>query len=996
MGRLLLLLWCLILCPALLSAEAFVINQYDVKIYLNANGSFNVTETIDLRFTEARRGIIRDIPVRFREDSGGPGERAIRPMGQETYEIIIDKIQVKGHPYQHYREGDFLRIRIGDPDKRLRGNQQYVISYTVWGALNEFTDHVEFSWNIIGHQWDTRIEKVSFSIQGEAGVSFSANDVVWATGRAGGRQQNASINVNGNQITGFSTQPLNRFEGISIATRHPKSHFSTIHPPLELYAENFLVENHRYIGKWVRPGYMNIEEHFKVKFKKPVKTFSRVVGSATISELQAITVFPLPKNIELITTGDNIGLKIRRIGQETVFEFFKKDNSAFDGTLDFKLVYHLWGIATEAGTGDQMHIQAYGFKPSEPVANLELQFEAPFQGPPQWRSGNVRLPQLRSNSDNGQWGTALSYPQYRIHQLQLDAGLQSGALIHDQQPAGIFGKHYLVDEMGIEVKIDQRQGVEIDYSWTVVHPLPSPNATFEPIFLRRFSHRPNGINGRIGIPNYNLLDNRIVPAFEIDSPFEIISASWGSRRILRPDSEVKDKDSYSTSAKVTYRGLFRKNSGRDQVAIPLLTFDNEQKRNLDLKVTIPEGADPNDLYMDLVISGQKPFSLAHTDGVFSYPGGSLDIPSGESVVLFVDGHRDFAGSPSMTTQLYLLLRNNMPIWWMAAIIFVLYLLWNRFGRNPRKAVVVQFYPPEKITSAEAGLLWDDRLHKKDLISLIYYWAGRGYLEVEEVGSEKKPDYILRKKKELPAQAKPFEKTFFKGLFFKEEVKLSELKSRFSKTMSRSYKELMAYGKQNDFYVPGSRGFGCALTILGIFLLLLGLGGMIVAFFTGHYSYAIAPLVAGMAMILFGRIMPKKGPFGFKKHQKLLGFREFVRTAEIDRIKALYKENPGYFDKTIAYAIVFGLGKQWAEKFDGLMIEPPDWYKGHDSGRPFTTIYFTNALIRSMHRMNYDLSVPPVSSSSGGGVSSWSGGGGSSFGGGFSSGGGFGGGGGSSW
>lgn len=997
-GRLLLLLLGLFLFPALASAEAFVITQYDVKIRLNANGSFEVQEIIDLRFTEPRRGIIRDIPVRYREERGGSGDRAIRPAGQETYEIIVDEIQVEGHPYQHYRESDFLRIRIGDPDKRLRGNQRYVISYTVWGALNEFADHVEFSWNIIGHQWDTRIENVSFSIQGEEGVSFSENDVVWATGRAGARQQNAGIRVERNQITGTSTQPLNRFEGISLATRHPKTHFSSIHPPLEMYARNFLVENHRYIGRFARPGFMEVEEHFRVHFKQPINTFSRVVGNASASGPKESTIYPLPKNVELHTVDDRIAFRLKRVGQETVVEFFKKDNSYFEGTLDINLKYHLWGIVTDVATGDHLNARVFGFKPSEPVARLELEIDAPLSRDPQWRSGNVRLPQISSNSGNNQWQAEINYPQYRIHQLEVDASLRSGEVNHEEQPPGIFGKNYLVDEMEIVVQIDQRQGVDIEYAWTVVHPLPYPPITFEPAFLRRFSHRPDGIKGRISIPNYNLLDSRIVPAFEISSPdAEIQKSSWGSRRIVSPDSGSKSDDSYSASAQLAYRGLFQRRSGRDQIAIPLLTVSNEQKRNLNIRVLTPDGADPNDIYMDLVISGQAPFSLAHTDGEFSYPGGSLNVPAGESVMLFIDGHSGFAGSLPLTTQLYLLVRNNMPIWWLAAIILLLYLLWNRFGRNPKEAVVVQFYPPETITSAEAGLLWDDKLHKKDLISLIYFWAGRGYLEVEELGSEKKPDYILRKKKDLPSTAKPFEKTFFNGLFFKDEVKLSELKSRFSRTMTRSYKELMAYGKQNDFYVPGSRGFGCALTVMGIFLLMLGVGGMLIAIFTGHFSYAIAPLVAGMAMILFGRIMPKKGPFGFKKYQKLLGFREFVRTAEIDRIKALYKENPGYFDATIAYAIVFGLGKQWATKFDGLMTEPPDWYKGHDSSRPFTTIYFTNALIRSMHRMNYDLSVPPVSTGSGGGgVSTWSGGGGSSFGGGFSSGGGFGGGGGSSW
>nr|MBS0036726.1 DUF2207 domain-containing protein [Saprospiraceae bacterium] len=418
------------------------------------------------------------------------------------------------------------------------------------------------------------------------------------------------------------------------------------------------------------------------------------------------------------------------------------------------------------------------------------------------------------------------------------------------------------------------------------------------------------------------------------------------------------------------------------------------RKKVRLNVSLSDDIDPTFVEMTLLVDEKTVIPLIQQGRNFVLPQTDFHLLPGQSAVVSIKGPEGFAGNLPIWTQLQLLVRNNIPLWFIFGVVLFLYFLWNKIGRNRSEAVVVQYYPPKTITSAEAGLLWDDKLHRKDLISLIYYWAGRGYLEVEEIKEGKKPDYILRKLKDLPKDAKLFEKTFFKGLFEKDEVKISSLRSKFAYTMRLAHKDLMKHSKVNDFYVPGSRGFGCGLSVFGIILLFLGVFGLGVSFFTGHWSYGVAPIVIGASMVYFGRIMPKKGPFGFKKYQKILGFREFVHSAEIDRIKVLYKENPGYFDETIAYAIVFGLGKQWAEKFDGLMMEPPSWYKGHDSSQPFTTIYFTNSLIRSMHRMNYDLSVPASTSS--GGSSSWGGGGGGSFGGGFSSGGGFGGGGGSSW
>jgi len=43
--------------------------------------------------------------------------------------------------------------------------------------------------------------------------------------------------------------------------------------------------------------------------------------------------------------------------------------------------------------------------------------------------------------------------------------------------------------------------------------------------------------------------------------------------------------------------------------------------------------------------------------------------------------------------------------------------------------------PDNITSAEAGFFIDDKTDNRDLLSLIFYWAAKGCIEIEE--TEKK-------------------------------------------------------------------------------------------------------------------------------------------------------------------------------------------------------------------------------------------------------------------
>jgi uncharacterized membrane protein YgcG len=133
--------------------------------------------------------------------------------------------------------------------------------------------------------------------------------------------------------------------------------------------------------------------------------------------------------------------------------------------------------------------------------------------------------------------------------------------------------------------------------------------------------------------------------------------------------------------------------------------------------------------------------------------------------------------------------------------------------------------------------------------------------------------------------------------------------------------------------------------------------------------------------------------------RIRGFANFIKTAELDRIKMLVDENPAYFFDILPYAWAMGLTSEWAEKFDrlGLGARPPQWYSGYDPGMAFTYMFMANSISRSSRGIEAAMARSQAASraSSRGSGGGFSGGGGFSSGGGFS-GGGFGGGGGGRW
>ena len=128
--------------------------------------------------------------------------------------------------------------------------------------------------------------------------------------------------------------------------------------------------------------------------------------------------------------------------------------------------------------------------------------------------------------------------------------------------------------------------------------------------------------------------------------------------------------------------------------------------------------------------------------------------------------------------------------------------------------------------------------------------------------------------------------------------------------------------------------------------------------------------------------------------KILGFRNFIETAEYDRLKALSEENPEYYYQIMPYAMVMGMSVKWAKKFENLKVPEPEWYEGTAGADIYDVMWYSHMMDSCAHQF---VTIPDVSEAvdSGGFFTGgdFSGGG---FGGGGFSGGGFGGGGGGAW
>lgn len=396
------------------------------------------------------------------------------------------------------------------------------------------------------------------------------------------------------------------------------------------------------------------------------------------------------------------------------------------------------------------------------------------------------------------------------------------------------------------------------------------------------------------------------------------------------------------------------------------------------------------------------------------------------------------------------------LWIVLGIIPLLtLLLWFIFGRDPKVVRTVEFEPPEGMTPAEIGYIVDGVIDNKDMASMLMYFAYKGYLKINEVKRgtfEVTKLKDIDESEKLFAKTM-FEGIFASG----DTVSLDDMPEDFGMTLDVARDELKGYYKEREnrlfkvsadvcrfigdilMFIPAVAGVGLAayeiydyrgylaliptviLLVIGMFtvqaaydkhnsrtrgknaamfifgMIPVTMGVMLAAVVSGamvkSWLLGTAVFLSMAVTYLLVLMMKSRTEQSAKWLGEILGFRDFIRDAEYDRLKALSDENPEYFYNIMPYAYVMGMDTKWAKKFENINVHQPGWYSTYDSGDFLFTAMWYSSMMHSCNRSFSDSFANGVTVDAGG----FDGGGiGGGFGGGGFTGGGFGGGGGGAW
>lgn len=126
---------------------------------------------------------------------------------------------------------------------------------------------------------------------------------------------------------------------------------------------------------------------------------------------------------------------------------------------------------------------------------------------------------------------------------------------------------------------------------------------------------------------------------------------------------------------------------------------------------------------------------------------------------------------------------------IVATVIAGYVLWFLFGRDKKQFQTVEFYPPKGMTSAEVGYVFDGCVDDRDVVSMMLYWADKGYIKISD---KETSGYQITKLQPLKSD-KNYEKILFDSLFEDADtVTLSSLNEEFYNTMKHVKQQLKCY------------------------------------------------------------------------------------------------------------------------------------------------------------------------------------------------------------
>ncbi|HLS13917.1 MAG TPA: DUF2207 domain-containing protein [Beutenbergiaceae bacterium] len=352
------------------------------------------------------------------------------------------------------------------------------------------------------------------------------------------------------------------------------------------------------------------------------------------------------------------------------------------------------------------------------------------------------------------------------------------------------------------------------------------------------------------------------------------------------------------------------------------------------------------------------------------------------------------------------------------------------GPAERGPIAVQFHPPEGVRPGEMGTLADEVADPHDVTATIVDLAVRGYFRIEETefkddddseeetsataGAEDEGEQtdsgVARAAESEAEERTPGEdhtwqlvrddehrsfsdpdlleyevdvlRTLFPGS--KRTVRMDALKGRFTDAFAQLQDDLYDEVVRRKWFRSSPRTVRRAWYATGVLISCAGIVlTVLLGIFLGLAVLGVPLVLIGLAVTIAGKFAPARTARGTAVLAQSLGFKQYLETAEANRIR--FEESQDIFSAYLPFAIAFEVTDRWAKAFEelaaqGQQLPAPHWY----SGSAVTSGYWAANMGATMSAFARGSNQVVTATAMGGSAGSYTGG--SGFSGGFAGGG----------
>lgn len=244
---------------------------------------------------------------------------------------------------------------------------------------------------------------------------------------------------------------------------------------------------------------------------------------------------------------------------------------------------------------------------------------------------------------------------------------------------------------------------------------------------------------------------------------------------------------------------------------------------LDLKIT---GGYYGSIGNDLVTyeTGNNSLYIKSVDTISPKNGVTVNIRFNEGV---------FSNAPINIKDIVIPIFNILSV--SLLVVTVITVVISRIKRRDMLSVV-EFYPPEDLNSVELGYLYTNVVYDKNILSLIYCWANKGYLKIKLLDNN---DFSLTKLKSMDETNDEYERELFNKIFSYSKgnpkvVTGTNLKYKLSSDVEDCKKEIINKIKSDKRYSKENKKYRviCLISYLLLFTsMFLDYNGDVLTFIT---------------------------------------------------------------------------------------------------------------------------------------------------------------------